>query len=124
MCPNKDAQTNEHRRVRNIMSDFAVVNPATGETVRDYPTITDAQLATAIGRADEAHRGWARGTAVGERAAMIGRVGDLHAARREQLAAIIVREMRKPREQALGEIDFSGDISAYYADNAETLMAD
>jgi len=106
------------------MSDFAVVNPATGETVRDYPTITDAQLATAIGRADDAHRGWSRGTTVGERAAMIRRVGELHVERREELADIIVREMGKPREQALGEIDFSGDIYGYYADNAETLMAD
>jgi succinate-semialdehyde dehydrogenase/glutarate-semialdehyde dehydrogenase len=106
------------------MSDFAVVNPATGETVRDYPTITDAQLASAIGRADDAHRGWSRGTTVAERASLIRRVGELHVERREELADIIVREMGKPREQALSEIDFSGDIYGYYADNAETLMAD
>ena len=30
------------------MSDYAVVNPATGETVKEYPTITDAGLETAI----------------------------------------------------------------------------
>ena len=32
--------------------------------------------------------------------------------------------MGKPIEQALGEVDFAGDIYAYYADNAEELMAD
>ena len=38
------------------MSDYAVVNPATGETVKEYPTITDDDLRDAIARADEAHR--------------------------------------------------------------------
>ena len=34
------------------MSDYAVVNPATGETVKTYPTISDDELQDAIGRAD------------------------------------------------------------------------
>ena len=32
--------------------------------------------------------------------------------------------MGKPIEQALGEVDFVGDIYGFYADNAEQLMAD
>ncbi len=40
------------------MSDYAVVNPATGETVKTYPTISDDDLTAAIGRADAAHRSW------------------------------------------------------------------
>ena len=31
------------------MTDYAVVNPATGETVKTYPTIGDDELAAAIG---------------------------------------------------------------------------
>ena len=46
------------------------------------------------------------------------------AQRREQLAEIIVREMGKPVEQALAEVDFSVDIYGFYADQAEALMAD
>ena len=38
------------------MSDYAVVNPATGETVKEYPTISDDDLRDAIGRADTAVR--------------------------------------------------------------------
>ena len=37
------------------MSTYAVVNPATGETIKEYPTITDAELRAAIDRADAAH---------------------------------------------------------------------
>ena len=106
------------------MSMYAVVNPATGETVKEYDETTDDELRAAIGRADEAHSTWSQTTSVADRAALVRRVGELHLERREELAKIIVREMGKPVEQALGEIDFCGDIYGYYADNAEELMAD
>ena len=35
------------------MSDYAVVNPATGEVVKEYPTISDLDLDDAITRADK-----------------------------------------------------------------------
>jgi succinate-semialdehyde dehydrogenase/glutarate-semialdehyde dehydrogenase len=106
------------------MSTYAVVNPATGETVKEYPTIGDDELRAAIARADEAHRTWSASTTVAERAALVRRVGELHVERRQELAEIIVREMGKPIEQALGELDFVGDIYGFYADNGEDLMAD
>jgi succinate-semialdehyde dehydrogenase/glutarate-semialdehyde dehydrogenase len=106
------------------MSMYAVVDPATGETVKEYPTISDDDLRAAIGRADDAHSTWSASTSVAERAALVRRVGELHLERREELAKIIVREMGKPIEQALGELDFVGDIYGFYADNAEDLMAD
>jgi succinate-semialdehyde dehydrogenase/glutarate-semialdehyde dehydrogenase len=101
------------------MSDYAVVNPATGETVKTYPTIGDDDLKAAIGRADAAHRAWSASGTVAERAGWIRRVAELHAEQRQRLAEIIVREMGKPIEQALGEVDFSVAIYEYYADNGE-----
>ena len=103
---------------------YAVVNPATGETVKEYPTISDEELRSAIARADDAHESWAGSSTVAERAALVRKVGELHVERRQELAEIIVREMGKPIEQALGELDFVGDIYGFYADNAEALMAD
>jgi succinate-semialdehyde dehydrogenase / glutarate-semialdehyde dehydrogenase len=106
------------------MSTYAVVNPATGEKVKEYEEISDADLDAAIARADAAYRGWTSSTTVAERAGLIRRVGELHGERREELARIIVREIGKPIEQALGEVDFVVEIYAYYADKAEELMAD
>ena len=106
------------------MTDYAVVNPATGETLKEYPTIGDDELREAIGRADAAHRGWSRSSTVQERADLIRRVGALHMEQRERLGEIIVREMGKPIEQAMGEVDFSAEIYEFYADNAESLLAD
>jgi succinate-semialdehyde dehydrogenase/glutarate-semialdehyde dehydrogenase len=107
-----------------MMSDYAVVNPATGEEVKSYPTISDADLDNAIARADEAHRTWSSSTTVAERAALIRRVGEIHTEERQRLGEIIVREMGKPIAQALGEVDFCAAIYEFYADNGEELMAD
>ncbi len=106
------------------MSTYAVVNPATGEKVKEYEEISDADLDAAIARADTAYRGWTSSSTVAERAGLIRRVSELHGERREDLAGIIVGEMGKPVEQALGEVDFTVEIYAYYADNAEELLAD
>jgi succinate-semialdehyde dehydrogenase/glutarate-semialdehyde dehydrogenase len=106
------------------MSDYAVVNPATGETIKEYPTITDDALREAIGRADAAYKLWSHSSTVAERAALIRKVGDLHKERSQELGQIIAREMGKPIGEAVGEADFAGDIYHFYADNAEELMAD
>ena len=90
--------------------DYAVTNPATGEQLKTYPTITDDELDAAIGLAYETHQKWLRSSTVEERAKLVRRVGELHSERREQLAEITVREMGKPKDQALGEIDFCADI--------------
>ena len=106
------------------MSTYAVVNPATGETVKEFPEISDGDLRAAIDRCDAASRSWSRTSTVAERAVLVRKVGDLHKERSQELAEIIVREMGKPMEQAVGEVDFAGDIYHFYADNAESLMAD
>ena len=104
--------------------EYAVTNPATGEKLKTFETIGDDALKAAIGRAHDAHRGWGRGTGVEERAKAVARVAELHTERRDALAEIITREMGKPIEQALDEVDFSASIYGYYADNAADLLAD
>ena len=104
--------------------DYAVIDPATGETLKTYDLISDDDLKAAIGRAADAHRQWGRGTTVEQRAEVIARVAQLHEERKQELAEIIVREMGKPIEQAVGEVEFSGAIYQYYADNAAGLLAD
>jgi succinate-semialdehyde dehydrogenase / glutarate-semialdehyde dehydrogenase len=106
------------------VTQYAVLDPATGQTVATYPTATDRQVDAAMAAADDAARTWGRGTTVAERAAVVRRVGELHLERREQLAAIIVREMGKPLAEALGEVEFAASIYSYYADNAGRFLAD
>jgi succinate-semialdehyde dehydrogenase/glutarate-semialdehyde dehydrogenase len=109
--------------VSATLTEYAVVNPATGETLKTYPTISDDELKDAIDRADRAHREWSR-RSVADRAAVVRRIGELHDERKEELGEIIVREMGKPISQAVGEVEFCKAIYDFYADNAETLLAD
>src|SRR5215467_8459204 len=104
------------------MADYAVIDPASGETIKEYPTISDDDLRAAIGRADEAWRGWSASTTPEERAALMGRVAELHTEQQDRLAEIIVREMGKPIEAARGEVEFSAAIYQFYADNGAKLM--
>ena len=106
------------------MGKYAVINPATQETVKEYPDMSDEELDAAIAAADDAHKNWGLESSVAERAALVKKVADFHTERRETLAEIIVREMGKPMEQALGEVDFCADIYGFYADRAEELLAD
>ncbi|MCB0909374.1 MAG: NAD-dependent succinate-semialdehyde dehydrogenase [Nocardioidaceae bacterium] len=106
------------------MTAYAVVNPATGETIKTYPTATDDDIQAAITKAQHAYKTWGRTSTVAERAALVARVAELHTERAEELADIMVTEMGKPREEAIGEVEFSAAIYQYYADNAETFLAD
>lgn len=105
------------------MAEYAVVDPATGETIKEYPTIGHDRLEAAIGRACDAHAAWKSRT-VDERAAIIRRVGEIHNERKQELGEIICREMGKPIDQAVGEVEFAAAIYEYYADNGPRLMAD
>ncbi|MEU6994177.1 NAD-dependent succinate-semialdehyde dehydrogenase [Streptomyces sp. NPDC046465] len=103
------------------MEHYRVVNPATGETEREYPTATDAELREALESADAAQRDWAARKPA-ERAAVLHRVADLYEERSEQLAAVITREMGKPVKQGLGEIATVVSIYRYYADHGEEFL--
>ncbi len=106
------------------MSAFAVINPATGATHAEYPAATDAEVEAGLGLAQKAYKEWARTTTVGERAALAQRLAELFVERKDELAAIINREMGKPLHQAVGEAEFSGSIAAAFAQNAEEWLAD
>ena len=106
------------------MNKYAVTNPATGISGTSFPLATDAEVTDAIAAADRAHKQLARETKVAERAALMQRVAELHTERREHLAELIVSEMGKPVEQALGEVDFAADIYGYYATHGEAFLAD
>lgn len=105
------------------MSEYAVINPATGEKLRSYPTASDQEVAAAVDSVVGAHAQWSQ-RSVAERAAIVRRIGDLHIERSAQLGETIVREMGKPLADAVGEVEFSGAIYHYYADHAEELLAD
>jgi succinate-semialdehyde dehydrogenase/glutarate-semialdehyde dehydrogenase len=106
------------------MSLYAVVDPATGDVVKEYPTATDDQMEQALASASQAFREWSKKSTLDERVALIRRVADLHNERKDELAKIIQREMGKPLDQSVGEVEFSASIYEFYADNAAKFLDD
>ena len=103
---------------------YAVVDPSTGNVVKEYPTATDQQIEQALASASTAYREWSKNSTLDDRAALIRRVAELHTERKDELAAIIQREMGKPLDQSVGEVEFSAAIYEFYADNAAKFLAD
>ncbi|MGN6220809.1 MAG: aldehyde dehydrogenase family protein [Microbacterium sp.] len=101
---------------------YRVVNPATGDTVEEFPAIGDGDLAAAIQRAHAAlNRD--REAPVAERVVPLRRAASLLRERAIDLAIIAATEMGKPLRQGRGEVEFCADIFEYYAEHAESLTA-
>ena len=105
------------------MSDYQVVNPATGEVEKEFETATDAEVQDVLARSHAAYAEW-RTTSKAERPQVLLRVADLYDERRDELAAIIAREMGKPMREAKGELKLVASIYRYYADQGPRLLAD
>jgi succinate-semialdehyde dehydrogenase/glutarate-semialdehyde dehydrogenase len=104
-------------------SPYRSVNPATGQVLAEYATVTDARLGEALTAADAAFHEW-RSRSIQERAAVAARVGALFAARAGELAAIATEEMGKPLSEARDEVEFCAEIFGYFADRGPSLAAD
>ncbi|MFJ4030947.1 NAD-dependent succinate-semialdehyde dehydrogenase [Streptomyces griseoluteus] len=103
---------------------YAVVDPASGELVKEYPTATDEVVDGALDAAAKAYAQWSRQSSVEQRAQLLTTVATLHSERSGQLAEIIHREMGKPVDEAVAEVEFCASIYRYYAENAQKFLTD
>lgn len=108
---------------QNRNMPYAVTNPATGIIEREFPSATLNDIAEAIERASAAHEVW-RATSILDRAAVLRRVAEIYRTRKDELAAIIAREMGKPVRQGSGEAGFVGDIYEFYAEHGPGFLRD
>jgi len=89
---------------------YAVSNPLTGKTGQTFPTFDAAQVEHAVAAADRAHREWSSSTTPAQRGELLRKAAQLHRDRRDELADLIVEEMGKIREGALGERQHGGRV--------------
>ena len=78
------------------MNKCVVTSPATEEKSEPFAQTTDAIISAAIEAGRKTCQGWSKNTFVAQRDELIEKIAQLHCDRREKLAEIIVREMRKP----------------------------
>ncbi|MEU3330306.1 NAD-dependent succinate-semialdehyde dehydrogenase [Glutamicibacter creatinolyticus] len=102
---------------------YKVLNPATGETVEEFPVATDEQVQETLSAASSAYESWGK-TDINERAKIVHRIAELFGERAEELGKIMTTEMGKPLSEAVGEAEFCKDIFEYFATEGPTLAAD
>jgi succinate-semialdehyde dehydrogenase/glutarate-semialdehyde dehydrogenase len=102
---------------------IATINPATGETVREFAPHTGREIEERIARAAEAFRAHRR-TTFGERAGKMARAAGILEAEKDSFARLMTVEMGKPIKSAREEAAKCAWVCRYYAENAEAFLSD
>ena len=102
---------------------FQSRNPATGETLAEFPELTVAELDARIALAARAVPVW-RCTPVSERAAVLTRLAALIDADRERLGRMMTLEMGKPIRAAVDEAAKCAAACRFYAEHGPAFIAD
>jgi len=105
------------------MTAYKTVNPATGETLKEFPLATAGEVEGALAVSQQAFKAW-RTAPVEARTKVIARVAELYRERQEELARLIATEMGKPVTQARGEVQLVADIYDYYATEGPGFLQD
>ena len=102
---------------------IATINPATGETLKTYDELSEAEVERCLAVAAAAHVSY-RLTSFAERAGWMRRAADILDAENEQIATMMVTEMGKTLVAARAEVTKCATTCRYYAEHAEGYLAD
>ncbi len=100
------------------VNTFAVLNPATGETIANVPDLGAEETRHAIDAAERAFPAWAAKTAK-ERANIVKKWFDLLTSETESLAQILTAEQGKPLAEARGEIAYGASFVEWFAEEGK-----
>jgi succinate-semialdehyde dehydrogenase / glutarate-semialdehyde dehydrogenase len=103
---------------------IATINPATGETVKTFTPASDDEVDAAIARAHARFADYRKNTTFAQRAQWANATADLLEAEADQTAAMMTEEMGKTLASAKAEVIKCAKGFRYYAENAETWLAD
>ncbi len=104
------------------MMAYQSINPFDNTLVKSFKEITNPQLEAKLATAATCFETWKR-TSYAHRAKIIARASILLHEQAEHFAQIMTMEMGKRIAEARGEVEFSAQILAYYAENAERFLA-
>ncbi len=102
---------------------IASINPATGQLIKSFEPLTDAQIEGKLKRAATAFAKY-RKTSFAERARMMVKVAEILESDKEKFARTMTTEMGKPFRAAVDEAVKCESACRYYGENAERFLAD
>jgi succinate-semialdehyde dehydrogenase / glutarate-semialdehyde dehydrogenase len=102
---------------------IATINPATGEVVKQFEALTDAQVDERIAKAAKAFQSF-RKTSFADRAKWMLKAGEILEAEKTELGRLMTLEMGKTFSSAAAEAAKCATACQYYAENAAKFVAD
>jgi succinate-semialdehyde dehydrogenase/glutarate-semialdehyde dehydrogenase len=102
---------------------IASINPATGEVVATFDSLTESQLDEKLARAAEAFRTY-RHTTLAERAVWMRHAAEILETEQDAFARTMTLEMGKPLVAARAEAAKCATACRYYMEHAARLLAD
>ena len=102
---------------------IATINPATGETVKTYDEMSEADVERCLAAAAAVHEGY-RLTSFAERAGWMRQAAAILDDEQDQIAAMMTTEMGKTLAAAKQEVAKCATACRYYAEHAEQFLAD
>ena len=102
---------------------IATINPATGETVKTYDEMSEADVERCLAAAAAASDSY-RLTSFAERAGWMRRAAAILDEEQDQIAAMMTTEMGKTLAAARQEVAKCATACRYYAEHAERFLAD
>jgi succinate-semialdehyde dehydrogenase/glutarate-semialdehyde dehydrogenase len=102
---------------------YTSTNPTTGEVVQQYPGHSPEEIESALAEAVQAFGEW-RATSFKERADLMNHAADLLEGELATVAALLTTEMGKTLASAKGEVTKCISTMRYYAEHAESLLAE
>jgi succinate-semialdehyde dehydrogenase/glutarate-semialdehyde dehydrogenase len=102
---------------------IATINPATGQTVKTYDEMSEADVERCLAAATATHASY-RLTSFDDRAGWMRRAADILDGERDQVAAMMTTEMGKTLTAAKAEVAKCASACRYYADHAAEFLAD
>jgi succinate-semialdehyde dehydrogenase/glutarate-semialdehyde dehydrogenase len=110
-------------KLQEEVMPIATVNPSTGEVVKSFEALTDAQLEAKLQKAADTFLTY-RNVPFAERARMMMKAAAIIDAEKENYARVMTTEMGKTYRSAVDEAAKCGWVCRYYAENAEKFLAD
>ncbi len=102
---------------------IATVNPATGQLMKSFEPLSDAEIEVKLQKAADTFSRY-RHVPFAERARMMMKAADIIDHDKEQFARMMTTEMGKTLRSAVDEAVKCAWVCRYYAENAERFLAD
>jgi len=102
---------------------IATINPATGEVIKQFDALTDAQVDERIHKAAKAFQRF-RKTSFADRSRWMIKAAEILEAEKEALGRLMTLEMGKTLGSAIAEADKCAGACRYYAEHSSKFIAD